>query len=597
MTLEEFMQQQATQRGYTKSPLRYVYEGFDGGQEEIDQNRVDFQQLLPILKKIDPMYGEMEDYQVGEADAPSYAQRFASREEELKNAYYADPSNFIETRATPYNQGINTFNEGNADQKRILDQINTGQLRIVPVTYTSDFLNSDAGAIQKQTHSGYELKDAKTGQKIQDVTPVDAGKGIFNIVADDKNSSGFFNNYVSTDPSGFVNPVVSEQQSQYQSRPNSSANFYKNAALAALSMSGLAFPGLGQALGAATGLGNVGGNIALNTGINAIKQGLTGQFNPLALATSAGLSYLGSGANGGGGTDVFTAEDLELGQAMTDLASSSDATRLADLVRAFENPTELTGPTIDTASNVSIENPSVIDSQAPFMPSNLQDTAYLDPNLIDVAPDNVTIGTPEPTGTYQMGQGTSLSQDAMTNRLNPFYGTANPELSANYNTVSNLVGGGAESNLSALDQLSSNSLIPLGGGGIGGTELGSVGSILGSGKGLGQQTLAQVLAPTGLSGLTVQDLESDKPMYETTETTPLTKPKLLSNILKSSLPQSLKTAQASQQQSNLANILRGTQMPQTALPSIYKQANPFNFGQQNQPVQDTTALANLLRTA
>ena len=28
-----------------------------------------------------------------------------------------------------------------------------------------------------------------------------------------------------------------------------------------------------------------------------------------------------------------------------------------------------------------------------------------------------------------------------------------------------------------------------------------------------------------------------------------------------------------------------------------KQANPFNFGQQNQPVQDTNALANLLRTA
>jgi hypothetical protein len=48
---------------------------------------------------------------------------------------------------------------------------------------------------------------------------------------------------------------------------------------------------------------------------------------------------------------------------------------------------------------------------------------------------------------------------------------------------------------------------------------------------------------------------------------------------------------------NMANMLRGTQLPQTALPPIYKQANPFNFGQQNQPVQDTTALANLLRTA
>ena len=60
---------------------------------------------------------------------------------------------------------------------------------------------------------------------------------------------------------------------------------------------------------------------------------------------------------------------------------------------------------------------------------------------------------------------------------------------------------------------------------------------------------------------------------------------------------SLQNAQNTQQQSNMANMLRGTQMAQTALPSIYKQANPFNFGQQNQPVQDTTALANLLRTA
>jgi len=67
------------------------------------------------------------------------------------------------------------------------------------------------------------------------------------------------------------------------------------------------------------------------------------------------------------------------------------------------------------------------------------------------------------------------------------------------------------------------------------------------------------------------------------------------------LAQTLKTplqnAQASQQQTNMANMLRGTQMPQTMTPAIYKQANPFNFGQQNQPVQDTNALAKLLRTA
>jgi len=71
------------------------------------------------------------------------------------------------------------------------------------------------------------------------------------------------------------------------------------------------------------------------------------------------------------------------------------------------------------------------------------------------------------------------------------------------------------------------------------------------------------------------------------------------NVVKALTPQeqAIKNLQTSQQQMNMANMLRGTQMPQTALPPIYKQANPFNFGQQNQPVQDTTALANLLRTA
>jgi hypothetical protein len=73
----------------------------------------------------------------------------------------------------------------------------------------------------------------------------------------------------------------------------------------------------------------------------------------------------------------------------------------------------------------------------------------------------------------------------------------------------------------------------------------------------------------------------------------------IKNVVKALTPQeqALKNAQTSQQQMNMANMLRGTQMPQTMTPAIYKQANPFNFGQQNQPVQDTTALANLLRTA
>jgi hypothetical protein len=74
------------------------------------------------------------------------------------------------------------------------------------------------------------------------------------------------------------------------------------------------------------------------------------------------------------------------------------------------------------------------------------------------------------------------------------------------------------------------------------------------------------------------------------------------NVVKTLTPQEqqsqlLRNAQTTQQQSNLANMLRGTQMAQTMTPAIYKQKNPFNFGQQNQPVQDTNALANLLRTA
>jgi len=307
MTLEEFMQQQATQRGYTKSPLRYVSENLEGGpDEEIDQNRVDFQAMLPYFKRIDPVYGEMVDTQVGEADAPSYEKRFASREEELKNAYYADPSNFIETRATPIATGVNTFNEGNEDQKRIVDQINTGQLVIVPVTYTSEFLNSDAGAVQKQTHSGYELKDARTGQKIQDVTPIDAEKGIFNIVADDRNSSGFFNNYVSTDPSGFVNPVVSEQQSQYQSKPNSSANFIRSSLMGVLQMGAMVATG-----GASTAIGNA-----------ILGAGATGAATLGSAIVGAGMNVL---------TSVASGRDITAGGVLTGAATGAISANAMDI--------------------------------------------------------------------------------------------------------------------------------------------------------------------------------------------------------------------------------------------------------------------------
>jgi len=312
MTLDEFMQQKALERGYEKTPLRKIY-NYGDGIEEVDPSRTE-----DYLTTINPAYAQRV-MDVGDGYSNSVLQNV---EQQLKNEYYADPSNFVETRATPISKGINTFNEGNEDQKRILDQINTGQLKIVPVSYEVT-ANTDSGP---ELRTGYELKDARTGQTIQQqVMPIDPSKGIFNVIADDKNSSGFFNNYVSTDPSGFVNPVVSPEQSQYASRKNSSADFYRNSLLSSLAFTGLAFPGIGEAIGAATGLGTVGSNVALNTGINALKQAITGNFDPLALATSAALSY-GSGALGADGTDVLTADDLYTGQAMTNLANSGGFT-------------------------------------------------------------------------------------------------------------------------------------------------------------------------------------------------------------------------------------------------------------------------------
>ena len=283
-------------------------------------------------------------------------------------------------------------------------------------------------------------------------------------------------------------------------------------------------------------------------------------------------------------TDPLTADDVYTGQAMTNLASSDDATRLAQMLQEFGNPTELTGSTIDVASNPTVElgNATVDESLGlPNVPSNLQNEAYLDPSLIDVAPENVTIGTPD-TPTYY---------DA-----SPTFPTIN--VSPEYDPSAYL-----PTNLGGFDNIPSN---------------------LGTNVGGGTQDLGGLdvpfNTPTDLSAgeLTVtgerpyvpfeenfplpyEPFEEDFPLQTettetTTETTPVTKPKLLSNILKST-PSALPKAIASQQQSNLANILRGSQMQQTALPAIYKQANPFNFGQQATPVQDVSALAKLLRTA
>jgi len=427
---------------------------------------------------------------------------------EVIDAYFNNPSNFINARETPVGQGINTFNEGNADQKKVIDQINTGQLRIVPATAPDD--------LGRLTNDSFKVVDSRTGQTVnQQVIAIDKDKGVFSILADDPNSSGFFRNYVSTDPSGFVNPIVSEEQSQYNSRANNSLNFIKD------SIKGI--------------------------GMMALMASGAGAFTPELAAAEIGSSGL-------------TAAEA------ANLANSS----------AFADSAMAGAEGLTQGSGLGAFTSAIPDYPMTVTPS-------------------------DPLGSFQIGQGTSLSADAANNPLNPFYNVANPEVSANYNTVSNLVGGGAESNLASLNQLASNPLLPIGSAGIGGTELGSVGSILGTGQGLGQQTLAQVLAPTGLSGLSVQDLASTKPMYSTTPNLSdvLKAANTAKNVVKALTPaeQALKTAQTTQQQSNLANMLRGAQLPQTALPPIYHQANPFNFGQQALPVQDVSALAKLLRTA
>jgi hypothetical protein len=315
----------------------------------------------------------------------------------------------------------------------------------------------------------------------------------------------------------------------------------------------------------------------------------TGYVDPTLFATEAGTTALATE----GATTLTAAELATLSEASaladTAMAGAGGVGAGAETVGAFTGATETglgtlagEGATTDLAGTTLLGDVGATGAAETAIGSELAN---------------------EPLGTFQMGQGTSLSADASTNPLNPFYNTANPEVSANFNTVSNLVGGGAESNIAALDTLASNPLIPLGGGGIGGAELGSVGSILGTGEGLGQQTLGQVLAPTGLSGVSVQDLASENPVYSSNTNVKdalrvaNTLRKLLTPQQQATQRTALQNAQNTQQQSNMANILRGTQMPQTMIPSIYKQQNPFNFGQQNQPVQDTNALAKLLRTA
>jgi hypothetical protein len=254
---------------------------------------------------------------------------------------------------------------------------------------------------------------------------------------------------------------------------------------------------------------------ASETGLSTLAgEGVASDVLGTTLLNEAGTTGLDSTINAI--PDVLTADDLYTGQAMTDLATTSDTTKLADLVRAYETPTELT-PT-------------------------------LDPNLIDVAPDNIPIATPEPTPTYDFSPNVPVEQ------VSPEY---DPTSYANTFEPAPVYDFSPET---PIEQVS--------------PELDTTG------------TLSDSLNPTL------------KDVYKTLKTANTVR-KILTpqEKLAQTLKTPLQTAQASQQQTNLANVLRGTQLPQTALPAIYKQANPFNFGQQNQPVQDTNALAKLLRTA
>jgi len=322
--------------------------------------------------------------------------------------------------------------------------------------------------------------------------------------------------------------------------------------------------------------------------------------SPEDVLKSAFTAYVGQqigtaigGAIGGGENINLPSEtpyvDLPDGEVLLSAnvpppALPEDASRLAQMLKEFENPTELTGPTIDVASNPTVElgNATVDESYGlPDVPKDLQNEAYLDPGLIDVAPENVTIGTPD-TPTYY---------DA-----SPTFPVLNvsPEYDPSAYLPTNL---GGTQDLGGFDNIPSN---------------------LGTNIGSGTQDLGGLdvpfNTPTDLSAgeLTVtgdrpyvpfeenfplpyEPFEENFPIQEEVkpDTTAKTNSIKLGNLLKSSLQQSALT----QQKLNLSNALRGSQMPQTLLPSIYKQANPFNFGQQATPVQDVSALAKLLRTA
>jgi hypothetical protein len=265
---------------------------------------------------------------------------------------------------------------------------------------------------------------------------------------------------------------------------------------------------------------------------------------------------------------------------LTNFTTPSDVSYLDNIVTPSQ-PIDVTVP-----QNIGLTGNEATDLN--YFNANPTDTSYLN----DYAPTD--------TGTAQIGNGTSLSPDAANNKLSQFYNVANPEVQANTGTVSNLVGGGADYNLASLDALGNNPLLPISGAGIGGAELGATGSIIGSGEGLGTQTLTDTLAPTGLNGLTVNDLNSQPLLNNGTVSTTsakdvadaLRKANQLKNLL-SSNQQLVKNQQTLQQSQALSNLLKTNQFTPMAVPEVYKAKNPFYFSPQ-EPIQGNP-LASLLR--
>ena len=363
---------------------------------------------------------------------------------------------------------------------------------------------------------------------------------------------------------------------------------------AAMALAAMLAPAIAPSLMAEFGGATVGSELAALQADAAIQAGLGA-----SAASGAGATGLGTVASSEIGS--------ELGALTSDAAIQSGTVAGADATLPGALASETAGESTiapDVLANTSPQDlANALRSSDVTVPQNIGLTGNeaTDLSSFTTPTDTSYLNdfVPTDTGTAQIGSGTSLSPDAANNKLSQFYNVANPETQANLGTVSNLVGGGAESNLATLDSLS-NPLLPTTGAGIGGAELGATGSIIGSGEGLGTQTLTDTLAPTGLNGLTVNDLNSQPLLNNgTTSTTSakdiadaLRKANQLKNLL-SSNQQLAKNQQTLQQSQALGNLLKTNQFTPIEAPPIYKAQNPFTFSPQ-EPIQGNP-LASLLR--